>query len=366
MKLLIIFSFCVLCSCLNAQSNANLYSFFVAGHTYGEIGQNNIGLHPPFKMKFDYIKGRTEIQFGILTGDIVSPNPVAQDWDEVDLDIDSLGIPVYFSAGNHDMENRPVYESRYGRTYYDFTFQNDLFIVLDPNLDHWNISGNQLVYLKNLLQTSARTADNIYVFFHQVLWREHDNKYSDITPNSFAGKINPTDRINFWTEVEPLFHELPNRVVMFSGDFGGAPWSTPFMYDTYDNITFIGSGMGKRNQDNFIVVNIDSSKSIDYDLICLEHADLYCLGELTDYQKTVEESKYACYPNPTDGEITIRLATDATTKIEVFSTAGKLLLQKKYERIYQSRIDLAPFDQGLYLIKITSPSQTSIFKIIKN
>ena len=105
---------------VNAQNDSLLYSFFVAGHTYGQPGVNNIGFHPPFKQRFSYIQSKPEIKFGVLTGDIVSPFPIAQDWDEIDIDIASLGLPIYFAVGNHDMENRPLFEYRYGDTYFDF------------------------------------------------------------------------------------------------------------------------------------------------------------------------------------------------------------------------------------------------------
>lgn len=143
-KLLVIF---ILLFSINLKTIYAQYSFFVAGHTYGQPGINNEGFHPPFKEKFEYIQSRGEIVFGVLTGDIVKPNPTEQDWDEIDADIIELGLPVYFAVGNHDMENRPLFESRYGITYYHFIYNSDLFIVLDPNIDGWNISGEQLVFL---------------------------------------------------------------------------------------------------------------------------------------------------------------------------------------------------------------------------
>ena len=97
---------------LGAQTDIQSYSFFIAGHSSGHFG-----LHPPFKNKFRYIQSRTEIKFGIFTGDIVRPQPSAQDWDYVDSAISYLGLPSHFVAGNHDMENRPLFESRYGKTY---------------------------------------------------------------------------------------------------------------------------------------------------------------------------------------------------------------------------------------------------------
>ena len=60
----------LLCICSLAQSDSTKYSFFVAGHAYGKPGVNKKGFHLPFKDKFNYIQNRTEIKFGILTGDI--------------------------------------------------------------------------------------------------------------------------------------------------------------------------------------------------------------------------------------------------------------------------------------------------------
>ena len=43
------------------------YSFFVAGHTYGEPRIDNVGFHPPFKDKFEIINEDELISFGVLT-----------------------------------------------------------------------------------------------------------------------------------------------------------------------------------------------------------------------------------------------------------------------------------------------------------
>ena len=259
------------------------YKFFVAGHPSGGAGVNNAGLHPQFKEKFNYLNLISELEFGFFLGDIVSPNPIEQDWDEVDLDLTLLNMPVYFAVGNHDMENRSLYESRYGDTYYHFIFENDLFVVLDPNLNNWNISGEQLNFLTKTIVDNQNTVDNIFIFFHQLLWRESDNIYSQINLNSLAHR---DDDINFWIEVEPLVNGLNNDVVFFAGDLGAGSWSDNFMYDHYDNISLVATGMGDGDGDNFIVISVSSDKKITYDLICLDTIDLECFGELIDYQIT--------------------------------------------------------------------------------
>lgn len=350
-----------------AQSDSILYSFFIAGHTYGAAGVNNPGLHPPFIEKFEYIQSREEIKFGVFTGDIVV-DPSAEDWDEVDADIDSLGLPIYFSVGNHDMIDRPLFESRYGDTYFHFIYENDLFIILDPNLDEWNISGDQLVFLENVVDSNAQFVDNIFVFFHQILWWENDNLYEDITPNSFSGRA---DTINFWSEIEPIFNVLPNQVVFCSGDFGAAYWSDDFMYDTYSNITFIGSGMGEGVGDNIVVINIDSTKAITYDLICLNDTNLYCFGELTDYQISLDvnekewnEKSIYLFPNPANEKVTINMGSIENTSVQIISVNGQVIFKKMNIISELYSIDISDYPKGFYIVSVTNESNRAILKLI--
>jgi len=256
------------------------YSFFIAGHTYGSPGVDNDGLHPAFKNKFDLIQSDGHIGFGVLTGDIVITG-TEQNWNEVDNDIIDLGLPVYFAAGNHDMTDRVLFESRYGQTYYSFVHQSDLFIVLDPNLDEWNISDDQLQFLENALNSEAQNVNNIFVFFHQVLWWEPDNIYQNVTLNSLAGRA---DTINFWNEIEPLFNGLSKPVHMFAGDVGAFNTGSEFMYHQYENITLIASGMGGNVRDNTIIIDVHEDASVSYRLIALNDPDINALGDLLDYE----------------------------------------------------------------------------------
>lgn len=350
------------------QTNDNLYSFFVAGHTYGKPGINNTGFHPPFEAKFSYIKTHTEIKFGILTGDIVSPHPNENDWIEVDNSIDSLGLPVYFAVGNHDMENRPVFEERYGKTYFHFAYRNDLFIILDPNIDEWNISGDQLTFLKNIVADNHQKTDNIFIFFHQLLWWEKNNSYNKTHPNSFAGRA---DTINFWSEVIPLFRNITNHTVFFAGDMGAASWSDNFMYDSFDNIELICSGMGEEDGDNFIVVNIDSEKKINYDLICLNDSSMNCFGNLKDYKlsETKDESEnhnYKVFPNPATNFLTVELSpTLKNSLVQILDLNSCCVLETVCHQATQT-ISLYGLNKGTYFLTLKSNGKSEILKLIKN
>ena len=285
MKYFVLFLVLALFSCNKDESDTSeespiRYSFFIAGHTYGSPGIDNEGFHPAFKNKFDLIQNDGHIDFGVLTGDIVITG-TEQNWNDIDSDIIDLGLPVYFAAGNHDMTDRALFESRYGQTYYSFTHQSDLIIVLDPNIDEWNISGDQLQFLQSVLNDEVQNINNIFVFFHQLLWWEPDNIYQNVALNSFSGRA---DTINFWGEIEPLFNGLSKPVHMFAGDVGAFNTGSEFMYDQYDNITLIASGMGGDVRDNIIIIDVHEDASVSYRLIALNGSNHNALGELMDYE----------------------------------------------------------------------------------
>lgn len=339
------------------------YSFFVAGHTYGDPGVNNPGLHPPFLAYFDSINANTDITFGVLTGDIVSPNPIAQDWDEVDANLATLNVPVHFAVGNHDMENRPLYEERYGDTYYTLKKGEDLCIFLDPNLDGWNISGDQLNFLKATL-SDLDEVRNIYVFVHQVLWAEGDNKYSYIGVNSNAGKA---DEINFWTEVEPLFHNIGHQTYFFAGDLGAGDWSSDFAYDRYDNINLIASGMGGPFGDHFIVVNVDKYGNLSYEFECLDSTGNFCDRDLTSYRKTNynEDEEFWFYPNPASENLTIELNPSETSIIKIHDLKGDIIHEVSSSDISFFTLQFNDLDNGTYILSVNDSQKSMRKRFIK-
>ncbi|PLX07739.1 MAG: hypothetical protein C0596_09950 [Marinilabiliales bacterium] len=240
------------------------YSFFIAGHSYGKPFVDNEGFHPPFKQKFLSVQDSADLEFGFLLGDIVWI-PSEKDWDEIDKDIEDLGLPVYIACGNHEMKDSALFVERYGPTYFYFIKNKDLFIVLDPNIDNWNISVEQLSFLKKVIKKKSKRVDNIFVMTHQLIWWDKD-RYPDIKLNSLEGK---DENLNFWDEVEPIFHTLDNNVVFCAGDLGANTKASDFMFDKYDNITLVATGMGEGEGDNFVIIKVDNDKNVYIELINL-------------------------------------------------------------------------------------------------
>lgn len=234
-------------------TNDKKYSFFVAGHISGKPGAKNQGLHPPFMEQKDTLHS-LGLKFGVLLGDIVQADPTDENWDLVDSDIDSLGLKTHFVVGNHDMQNRALYEKRYGSTYYTFFYQNDLFIVLDANIDNWNIYGDQLLMLKNELR-KIKPSSNIFVFTHQLIWINHP-EFNGLKPNSLSGK---SSTLNFWDELFPLFQNLSNNVFFIAGDVGAGKWSSDNYFKKIENCTFIATGMGEGKGDNYYIIDVSET-----------------------------------------------------------------------------------------------------------
>jgi hypothetical protein len=207
---------------------------------------------------------------GILTGDIVQSS-TAQNWDDVDTSLKRLDVPIYFALGNHDMQDRTLVENRYGVTYSSFMREKDLFIILDPNLANWNIEGDQLDFLKKTLDESGSDANNIFVFFHQLIWLNYKHPLGNNPPNSVEGKA---DVLNFWTELEPCFKALDKPVFFFAGDVGALSYSPTLMYYKEGDLTYISSGMGVSGKGNFVVVEVSENGKVFLKPVWLSNSSL--------------------------------------------------------------------------------------------
>lgn len=236
------------------------YTFFVAGHVYGSHNGDYIGIYPSLKEELFYIGKYVDLEFGVFTGDVVR-EANTESWDAFDKDIEELTIDYHIAVGNHDMKDRGLYAKRYRETYYSFVKNNDLFIILDSNIDGWSILNEQRTFLENELTKSGQF-NNIFIFIHHVIWWDEDNVFADIKVNSTAGRIGES---NYWTEVEPLLKQSDRPVYIFAGDVGAFAGNPAFIMKEDENITYIASGMGGGEKDNIqlVSVGLDGNVSID-------------------------------------------------------------------------------------------------------
>jgi tetratricopeptide (TPR) repeat protein len=242
------------------HSDTEGYSFYVAGHTYGKPGFKHNGLYGPFTDKFHMINEYQSMKFGFLLGDVVNEASneawrlVKKDLDALDSRIRNIVVP-----GNHDVgigehnTKRDIFLQQFRKTFFSFKHKKDLFIILDANIDGWNISGEQLKFLKQSLPNEKDAINNIFIFSHQLIWMNNKPEFKKIKPNSLVGR---SKNLNFWDKVFPLFSGLPNDIYFFSGDIGASPNRNGLFYTKYSNVTFIATGMGGGVRDNFLILSV--------------------------------------------------------------------------------------------------------------
>ena len=254
-------------------------SFFVAGHAYGKpapTGEKE--LYPPFKEKFSFLNSKN-LSFGVLLGDVVR---YPSSWPNVLKELEDLTMPYYIARGNHDgpLDN---FEDMFGKSYQKFVQDNNLFIILDPNIDQWNISGDQLVFLKETLQYEGQNADHIFIFMHQLIWWSKE-KFSEPKPN---WQQNRAETPNYWSTIQPILESIGKEVYLFAGDVGAFSKEykkkdhiIEYAYFKENNITYIATGMGGGVRDNIVIVDIYEDKSVKLNLIHLNGDNINSLGKL--------------------------------------------------------------------------------------
>ena len=87
----------------------------------------------------------------LIEGDSADEAGLAVEWDSFDKRARLARAPVFYAGGNHDLSSelqKRVWQQRYGRRYYHFTYRNVLFLVLDTE-DNTPERGQEIVELRN-------------------------------------------------------------------------------------------------------------------------------------------------------------------------------------------------------------------------
>lgn len=253
-----------------SAQNDSSYSILVAGHAYGAHAGTNIGLHPPFldKLRTNPDSSVTAL---FLTGDIVNQS-TNESWIQVEKELLSLGLSTYYVMGNHDNNSvgLAVFKKKYEATYYSFSIQNELYIILNSTESDRSISPTQLQFLNEVLKKAESSQKRIFIFFHEVIWNSHE-KYRLVRSNSRSRYEYMVNISNFWNQVFPMLTAYPEKkFYLFAGDVGGNPDAIAASYDRWGNVTLISSGMGEVKDENYLKVNI-LPDTVTYQLIPLQN-----------------------------------------------------------------------------------------------
>jgi hypothetical protein len=126
-------------------------------------------------------------EFVLSVGDLIegyaAPERAREEWKEFQGFVSRLQMPFFYVPGNHDVilpQTAGVWQERFGRRYYHFTYKNVLFLVLNPydgevtkvrDTAYYKsrFGDAQLAYVKKALADNAHVRWTI-VALHAPVW----------------------------------------------------------------------------------------------------------------------------------------------------------------------------------------------------
>lgn len=115
--------------------------------------------------------------------------------------------------------------------------------------------------------------------------------------------------------------------------------------------------------------------NITYPTACMLNFD----GEVEDYSLVIEDetasiidetfSNFNLFPNPTNGEFTIKFNLENSSKVslQLFDSRGRMVEEKKYSKLgtyFSEKINVSNVSSGLYLLKVINGNKQTTRKII--
>jgi hypothetical protein len=123
-------------------------------------------------------------------------------WDDFESVIANLKMPFFYVPGNHDLSNplqHEIWRERHGRTYYHFQYRGVLFLCVNSEDPHRQLSAAQVDYFRKVLQDHPDARWTL-VFMHQPLWRLRGSvPVSHAEPGENDAQTTPTN----WDKIEP-------------------------------------------------------------------------------------------------------------------------------------------------------------------
>ena len=175
-------------------------------------GEHRSGVFEGALSKLDLLRPEFVMSVGdLIEGYTDDAALLDREWDELQGLVGRLHVPFFYVPGNHDMSNAVMaekWQSRFGPSYYSFTYKGVLFVALNSELfgmvgdprtplpGPWS-QAEQLKFVERTLAAN-RGVRWTFVMLHQPLWD--------------SPSPNPD-----WLKVEALLKDRPHTV--FAGHF---------------------------------------------------------------------------------------------------------------------------------------------------
>jgi hypothetical protein len=176
-------------------------------------GEHRDGVFESAMDKLELVRPEFVVSVGDLIEGYTDDGVVLdREWNEFESFVGRLRMPFFYVVGNHDMSNAVMAEewkSRFGRSFYHFTYKGVLFLALNSELfgmvhdrtkslpGPWT-QAEQMAFVERVL-ADHRGARWTFVLVHQPLWDYGPQPHPD------------------WAKVEALLEDRPHTV--FAGHF---------------------------------------------------------------------------------------------------------------------------------------------------
>ena len=210
----------------------------------------------------------------------------------------AFDLPVFNAPGSHDLLDPETYDRLFGPTYYDFMVDEDLFVILNSEMERpVELAGEQLAYFVSLMNRVANDEGvrNVFIFSHKLIWARDDPRLSVVLAHSNADPAKFRAG-SFRNNVLPLIHRVATEKPVFwiSGDIGTGPFNEApslslfYWRDPDHGVSFIATGLGDSGSDAIIRADVDVDGNVTFNPISLTGQVLkpleeYGIGWWTDH-----------------------------------------------------------------------------------
>ncbi len=241
---------------LPVKDSSKNYSFIVSGHFHG--ASTNASSFPSSSLlaNIDSINGLNPL-FLMSLGDLfLDVNDSYISHYNYSL-FSKLKMPMFNAVGNHDLAGN-VYEKWYGKTFFFFSNNSELFIILNTEINDGSIKDEQLKLFANAMDTALLPQiKNVFIFSHRPVWAERIKKYDKLFSDNTRTAIGNN---NFKEDIKPIIQKISKNKNVFwlSGSMGGmAPASFFFDKDDETNVTFMQTAIRDLPRDAMLQININ-------------------------------------------------------------------------------------------------------------
>lgn len=242
------------------DENEDEYKILVIGHVYGTIEGSDKDPAQTLVNKIPDIVSQN-IRMMVSLGDMVKASS-REDFESLDqILLSKLPFPVFNTPGNHDVENRKLYEELFGQTFFSFKHGPVRLIFLDTEREMCKIDAEQLDLIRESFKDAIKDNETefVLIFMHRTYFFNNADLFEmqnySVMPNSwdcygqpFFEEVMNTILVPF-AEVKPIY--------LFSGDVGAWGNLTPYYEILAENkITLVMTGLGDTTADSGILVTV--------------------------------------------------------------------------------------------------------------